>query len=112
MCFGRSQPAPPPKTTFDDSPPVVTGMQTGVDNPIDTAKVTEELKIQRQEKEGFFNPGDSLKIAGVTGSSGRMSNADKQRRSDNQAKAKKNFQNRRFSSYKKSVKKAGSSNVA
>ena len=73
MCFGRSQPAPPPKTTFDDSPPVVTGMQTGEDNPIDTAKVTEELKIQRQEKEGFFNPGDSLKIAGVTGSSGRMS---------------------------------------
>ena len=68
MCFGRSQPAPPPKTTFDDSPPVVTGMQTGLDNPIDTAKVTEELKIQRQEKEGFNNPGDSLKIAGVTSS--------------------------------------------
>ena len=71
MCFfGRSQPAPPPKTTFDDSPPVVTGMQTGVDKPIDTAKVTKELKIQRQQKEGFNNPGESLKIAGVTNKGG------------------------------------------
>ena len=113
MCFfGSSKPASPPKPEFNDSPPVVTGMQTGVDNPIDTAKATEELKIQRQQKEGFNNPGESLKIAGVTGPSSRMSNADKQRRADNQAKAKKNFQNRRFSSYKKSVKKAGSSNVA
>ena len=70
MCFfGRSQPAPPPKTTFDDSPPVVTGMQTGVDNPKDTKKATETLEQDRRETEGFSNPGDSLKIPGVTGRS-------------------------------------------
>ena len=48
MCFfgGGARAATPPKTTFDDSPPVVTGMQTGVDNPVDTAKVTEELKTK------------------------------------------------------------------
>ncbi len=68
MCFfgGGARAATPPKTTFDDSPPVVTGMQTGVDNPVDTAKVTEELKIKRMAKEGMSNPGDSLNIAGVT----------------------------------------------
>ena len=68
MCFfgGGARAATPPKTTFDDSPPVVTGMQTGVDNPVDTAKVTEELKIKRMNKEGISNPGDSLNIAGVT----------------------------------------------
>ena len=71
MCFGRSQSTPVPQRTFDDSPPVVTGSQTGVDNPIDTAKATETLRIERQETEGFQNPGDSLKITGVTGSSGR-----------------------------------------
>ena len=71
MCFfGSSRPAAPPKPEFDDAPPVVTGSQTGVDNPIDTAKATEELKIKRQKKEGFYNPGESLKIAGVTKSSG------------------------------------------
>jgi len=72
MCFfGSSQPAAPPRPEFDDAPPVVTGSQTGVDNPIDTAKATETLRIKRQETEGFQNPGDSLKITGVTGSSGR-----------------------------------------
>ena len=74
MCFfGRSQPAQPPKPMFADSPPVVTGMQTGVDNPVDTAKVTEELKIKRMAKEGISNPGDSLNIAGVTKRSGNKS---------------------------------------
>ena len=75
MCFfgGGARAATPPKTTFDDSPPVVTGMQTGVDNPVDTAKVTEELKIKRMNKEGVSNPGDSLNIAGVTRRSGNKS---------------------------------------
>ena len=75
MCFfgGGARAATPPKTTFDDSPPVVTGMQTGVDNPVDTAKVTEELKIKRMAKEGMSNPGDSLNIAGVTKRSGNKS---------------------------------------
>jgi len=98
MCFfGRSQPAQPPKPMFADSPPVVTGMQTGVDNPVDTAKVTEELKIKRMNKEGMSNPGDSLNIAGVTTKRGGMSRADKARRTANQEKAKHNFNKKKFS---------------
>jgi hypothetical protein len=83
MCFfgGGARAATPPKTTFDDSPPVVTGMQTGVDNPVDTAKVTEELKIKRMNKEGMSNPGDSLNIAGVTRKSGGLGAKEKSERS-------------------------------
>ena len=39
---------------FRDAPPVVTGSQIGVDNPKDTKRVTEELKIKRQKKEGTY----------------------------------------------------------
>ena len=71
MCFfGRSSTPQPPKPEFDDAPPVVTGKQTGVDNPIDTKKVTEQLRQDRMKQEGFSNPAESLKIAGVTKSSG------------------------------------------
>ena len=97
MCFfgGGARAATPPKTTFDDSPPVVTGMQTGVDNPIDTKKVTEQLRQDRMKEEGFSNPAESLKIAGVTG--GGMSRADKARRKSNQDRAKHNFNKRKYS---------------
>ena len=83
MCFfgGGARAATPPKTTFDDSPPVVTGMQTGVDNPVDTAKVTEELKIKRMNKEGMSNPGDSLNFAGVTRKSGGLGAKERSKRS-------------------------------
>ena len=71
MCFfGRSSTPQPPRPEFDDAPPVVTGKQTGVDNPIDTKKVTEQLRQDRMKQEGFSNPAESLKIAGVTKSSG------------------------------------------
>ena len=56
MCVGgggRSYPQPQ-RPEFEDSPPVVTGMQTGVENPKDTKKATEELKIRRQKKEGTY----------------------------------------------------------
>ena len=83
MCFfgRRAKAATPPKTTFDDSPPVVTGTQTGVDNPVDTEKVTEELKIKRMAKEGMSNPGDSLNIAGVTTKSGGLGAVERNKRS-------------------------------
>ncbi len=56
MCIGGggcSYPQPQ-RPEFEDSPPVVTGMQTGVENPKDTKKATEELKIRRQKKEGTY----------------------------------------------------------
>ena len=57
MCIGGSPSyATPQRETaaFQDAPPVVTGKQTGVENPKDTKKVTEELKIKRQKKEGTY----------------------------------------------------------
>ena len=55
MCVGGGPSYPQPqRPEFDDSPPVVTGSQTGVDNPKDTKKATEELKINRQKKEGTY----------------------------------------------------------
>ena len=96
MCFfGRSSTPQPPKPEFDDAPPVVTGKQTGVDNPIDTKKVTEQLRQDRMKEEGFSNPAESLKIAGVT--SGGMSNADKAKRKLNQDRAKHNFNKKKYS---------------
>ena len=52
MCIGGgvSSYPQPQKPEFDDSPPVVTGKQTGVENPKDTKKATEELKIRRKRK--------------------------------------------------------------
>ena len=40
--------------TYRDAPPIVTGSQTGVENPKDTKKATEELKIKRQKREGTY----------------------------------------------------------
>ena len=63
MCFfGNAKAAVPPKPEFKDSPPIVTGSQTGVEKPKDTKKATEELKIRRKRKEASSNPGDSLNI--------------------------------------------------
>ena len=57
MCIGGSPAFAVPQrqeAAFQDAPPVVTGTQTGVDNPKDTKKATEELKIRRQKKEGTY----------------------------------------------------------
>jgi len=54
MCFfGGAKAAPAPKKPeFADAPPVVTGEQTGVDKPKNTAKATEKLRMDRKIKEG------------------------------------------------------------
>ena len=55
MCFfgGGAKAAPAPKKAeFEDAPPVVTGKQTGVDDPKDTAKATDKLRMDRKIKEG------------------------------------------------------------
>jgi len=72
MCFfGSSQRTAPPKPEFKDSPPVVTGMQTGIENPKNTTKATEELKIKRQKKEGtYVDPNLSVVEEKLTKSSG------------------------------------------
>ena len=61
MCFfgGGAKAAPAPKKAeFADAPPVVTGEQTGVDKPKNTAKATEKLRMARKDKEieaGTYN---------------------------------------------------------
>ena len=56
MCFfGGAKAAPAPKKPeFADAPPVVTGEQTGVDKPKNTAKATEKLRMMRKKKEGTY----------------------------------------------------------
>ena len=61
MCFfgGGAKAAPAPKKAeFEDAPPVVTGKQTGVDDPKDTKKATDKLRMNRIDKEmkaGTYN---------------------------------------------------------
>ena len=61
MCFfgGCAKAAPVrEKPEFADAPPVVTGEQTGVDKPKNTAKATEKLRMARKDKEieaGTYN---------------------------------------------------------
>ena len=43
-----------PKREYQNRPVTVTGEQTGVDDPKDTAKATETLKIKRQKEEGTY----------------------------------------------------------
>jgi len=55
MCFGgggRSRREPTPE--YRNRPVTVTGSQTGVDDPKDTKKATESLKIKRQKEEGTY----------------------------------------------------------
>ena len=55
MCFGGGGGTmSTPKREFQNRPVTVTGKQTGVDDPKDTKKATEELKIKRQKEEGTY----------------------------------------------------------
>ena len=54
MCVGGSRTVKVKEPEYKNRPVTVTGEQIGVENPIDTAKVTEQLKIQRQKKEGTY----------------------------------------------------------
>ena len=57
MCFfgGGAKAAPVrEKPEFKDAPPVVTGKQTGVDDPKDTKKATDKLRMDRKKKEGTY----------------------------------------------------------
>ena len=58
MCFfggGAAKATPvPKKAEFKDAPPVVTGKQTGVDDPKDTEKATDKLRMDRKKREGTY----------------------------------------------------------
>jgi len=51
MCIGRNRELYYSKIAKNrNAAPTVTGTQIGVDNPIDTKKVTEQLKIKRLDE--------------------------------------------------------------
>ena len=67
-----------PQREFQNRPVTVTGEQTGVDDPKDTKKATESLKIKRQKEEGtYVDP--NLTTADLLGTkkSGRANNTKK-----------------------------------
>tara|TARA_R100001015_G_C4585868_1_gene141820 strand:- start:452 stop:787 length:336 start_codon:yes stop_codon:yes gene_type:complete len=100
MCFGMggSATTTEKKPKFSNAPPVVTGKQTGVDNPKDTKKATESLMIKRQKEEGTYNS-ESMDTATVAKlrSGGNNSLQSKQARQDRQQRAKDNYNRRKFS---------------
>ena len=110
MCIGSSPVAAAvipqrDSAAFQDAPPVVTGKQTGVENPKDTKKVTEELKIKRQKKEGTYvkpNPNLQRTTQLLTKSSGGRGGvvARNQRSARLRGKAQSNANNRNKTSTK------------
>tara|TARA_R100001015_G_C4535677_1_gene100881 strand:+ start:54 stop:383 length:330 start_codon:yes stop_codon:yes gene_type:complete len=98
MCFGGSVARmTPPEREFKNRPVTVTGRQTGVDNPIDTAKFTEDLKIQRQKEEGTYVDPNLTTVEKLTRKRSGMNQADRKARKDRQQKAKHNYNKRKFS---------------
>ena len=94
MCFGMggSATTTEKKPKFSNAPPVVTGKQTGVDNPKDTKKATESLMIKRQKEEGTYVDPSQQNLATTTALTGRRSGNNslqaRQARTDRQNKAK------------------------
>ena len=55
MCLGGGVARmTPPQREYQNRPVTVTGEQTGVDDPKDTKKATETLKIKRKKEEGTY----------------------------------------------------------
>ena len=80
MCFGGGGQATrqQPKREFQNRPVTVTGSQTGVDDPKDTAKATESLKIKRQKEEGTYVDPNLTTVNKLTRSGGGNKTAQQQ----------------------------------
>ena len=82
MCLGgggrmRQQ----PQREYQNRPVTVTGTQTGVDDPKDTAKATETLKIKRQKEEGTYVDPNLTTAEKLTRSGGGLGAKEKSERS-------------------------------
>ena len=78
-----------PKREYQNRPVTVTGTQTGVDDPKDTAKATESLKIKRQKEEGTYVDPNLTTTQKLTRRSGGNKTAQqKANLAKNKAKAK------------------------
>ena len=91
MCFGGGGGRmSPPKREYQNRPVTVTGEQTGVDDPKDTAKATETLKIKRQKEEGTYVDPNLTTAEKLTRTSGGGNKTAQQKANlaKNKAKAK------------------------
>ena len=91
MCVGGGGQATrqQPKREFQNRPVTVTGSQEGVDDPKDTAKATETLKIKRQKEEGTYVDPNLTTAEKLTRSGGGNKTAQqKANLAKNKAKAK------------------------
>ena len=90
MCLGGGVARmTPPQREYQNRPVTVTGEQTGVDDPKDTKKATETLKIKRQKEEGTYVDPNLTTATKLTRSGGGNKTAQqKANLAKNKAKAK------------------------
>ena len=82
MCLGGGVArAAVPQREYQNRPVTVTGEQTGVDNPKDTKKATESLKIKRQKEEGTYVDPNLTTAEKLTRSGGGLGAKEKSERS-------------------------------
>ena len=98
MCLGGGVARmTPPQREYQNRPVTVTGEQTGVDDPKDTKKATESLKIKRKKEEGTYVDPNLTTATILTRKGGGMNQADRNARKARQQKAKDNYNRRKFS---------------
>ena len=82
MCLGGGVARmTPPQREYQNRPVTVTGEQTGVDDPKDTKKATETLKIKRQKEEGTYVDPNLTTAEKLTRSGGGLGAKEKSERS-------------------------------
>ena len=89
MCLGGGGRMTTPKREYQNRPVTISGTQTGVDDPKDTAKATETLKIKRQKEEGTYVDPNLTTVETLTRSGGGNKTAQQKANiARNKAKAK------------------------
>ena len=105
MCLGGGVARmTPPQREYQNRPVTVTGEQTGVDDPKDTAKATETLKIKRKKEEGTYVDPNLTTATKLTRSGGGNKTAQqKANLARNRQKAKNMATARLRSKYSKGI---------
>ena len=105
MCLGGGVArAAVPQREYQNRPVTVTGEQEGVDDPKDTKKATESLKIKRQKEEGTYVDPNLTTVNKLTRSGGGNKTAQqKANLARNKQRAKDMARARLKSKYSKGI---------
>ncbi len=105
MCLGGGVARmTPPQREYQNRPVTVTGEQTGVDDPKDTKKATESLKIKRKKEEGTYVDPNLTTATKLTRSGGGNKTAQQQANlARNKQRAKDMARARLKSKYSKGI---------